>query len=145
MANEFCDIFIDEKPLEIAPAAFQAGAGAVVEFWGVVRGSENGNAIAGIFYEAHEDMAMHQLRRIAEAALEKFGCEKIMLHHRIGFVPVAEPSLFVRVTAKHRGAAFEGCEWIIEQLKQLVPIWKNPRFLSEPETAAAMPNEGMTR
>lgn len=127
MANEFCEILIVDTPLELAPATLSSSAGAVVDFLGVVRGLENDENIAGIFYEAHREMALHQLHKIAKAAHEKFGFTNLTLHHRIGFVPVAEPSLFVRVTAKHRGPAFEACQWIIEQLKLLVPIWKQPR------------------
>jgi molybdopterin synthase catalytic subunit len=99
MANAFCEIFISEKPLDLVPAAFQPNAGAVVDFLGVVRAVEEGENIIGIFYEAHREMALHQLQKISEAARAKFGCEQILLHHRIGFVPVAKPSLFVRVTA----------------------------------------------
>jgi molybdopterin synthase catalytic subunit len=135
MANDFCEILIDvvieEKPLQRAPAALQPSAGAVVEFLGVVRGREGGESITGIFYQAHREMALHQLRKIAEEARERFGIEELALHHRIGFVPVAEPSLFVRVMAMHRGPAFEACEWIIERLKQVVPIWKQPRAARE--------------
>lgn len=143
MANAFCEIFISEKPLDLTPAALQPNAGAVVDFLGVVRGVEEGENITGIFYEAHQEMALHQLRKISEAAREKFGCEQILLHHRIGFVPVAEPSLFVRVTAKHRGSAFDACRWIIEQLKQRAPIWKAPRFARE--RATEFPPTSLTR
>lgn len=132
MANEFCEILIVDAPLKLAP--FSGGnseAGAVVEFLGVVRASEEGRRIAGIFYEAHREMARHQLGKISRGAQEKFGCGAVWLHHRVGFVPVAEPSLFVRVLARHRGPAFAACEWIIGQLKELAPIWKHPRFEGE--------------
>ena len=131
MANEFCEILILEKPLEIARHEPKPDEGAVVEFRGIVREGEDGKMIGGIFYEAHEAMARHQIETIACDAREKFGCGDIVLHHRIGFVPAAEPSLFVRVTAKHRGPAFAACEWIIEQLKQRAPIWKRPQFETE--------------
>ena len=52
----------------------------------------------------------------------------MIIHHRIGFVPAGEASLFVRVTARHRRAAFEGSSQIIERLKQTVPIWKHPVY-----------------
>ena len=128
MANEFCEILILEKPLEITPHDPKPDEGAIVEFLGTVRESEEGKPITGIFYEAYREMAQHQLEAVAREAREKFDCGMIALHHRIGLVPVAEPSLFVRVTAKHRGPAFTACQWVIEQLKQLVPIWKRPRF-----------------
>ena len=49
-----------------------------------------------------------------------------MLHHRTGIVPVAEPSLFLRVSARHRGPAFDAAQWIVTELKVAVPIWKHP-------------------
>jgi len=134
MANEFCEILLTDKPLQTsARADFKPDAGAVVEFFGVVRGVEDGEKIDGIFYEAHREMARHQLEKIAQAAREKFVCAEIVLHHRVGFVPIAEPSLFLRVSAKHRGAALAACAWIIDELKTLAPIWKHPRFSKHAE------------
>src|SRR5205823_1653983 len=98
-----------------------------VEFLGVVRDLENGVKIAGIDYEANVEMAAHQLRKLAGEAREKFACGEIVLYHRIGFVPAGEPSLFVRVSAAHRGPAFAACQWIIDRLKEVVPIWKRAR------------------
>lgn len=126
MATPFCEIVLTSEPLKAPPPAFRADAGAVVDFFGVVREEEDGGKIAALEYEAHADMAAHQLQKIAGEAREKFGCDGITLHHRIGCVPVAEPSLFVRVTARHRGPAFDACRWVIERLKQDVPIWKLP-------------------
>ncbi|SRR5581483_1576523 len=126
MANAFSDIAIIDAPLRIPQAELSASAGAVVDFLGVVREVEQGEKIAGLDYEVHREMAQHQLEKICETARAKFACEKIILHHRVGFVPVGEPSLFVRVTAKHRGPAFAANQWIIEELKKLAPIWKNP-------------------
>jgi molybdopterin synthase catalytic subunit len=126
MANEFCEILITRDPLSVPPAALTASSGAVVDFLGVVRDEEAGGKIEGLDYEAHIEMAEHQLRKIADEARANFGIEKLVLHHRIGFVPAAEPSLFVRVASRHRGPAFAACQWVIERLKEAVPIWKQP-------------------
>ena len=111
------------------PFAFSAGA--VVDFSGVVRRVEGGREIDGIEYEAHREMAEHQLRQIAELAAAKFGLQLVVIHHRIGFIAVGEPSLFVRVAALHRQEAFRASQWIVDELKKKVPIWKRPRFKSE--------------
>ncbi len=124
-------ISINEKPLEMPAQAWIPTAGAVVDFWGVVREDENGQAITGIEYEAHRAMAEHQMELIVERALADYGALKIILHHRIGFVPVAEPSLFLRVMSGHRQAAFSAGQWIVDELKRRVPIWKRP-VLIEP-------------
>src|SRR5207253_178047 len=103
-------------------------AGAVVDFWGVVRELEDAREIEGIDYEAHRAMAEHQMKLIADAATEKFQLKRVLLHHRVGFVRAGEASLFLRVCAQHRAPAFEGSKWIVDELKKKVPIWKKPAF-----------------
>jgi len=131
-------ISISEKPLEMPAQAWIPTAGAVVDFWGVVRADENGQAIAGIEYEAHRAMAEHQMELIVERALADYGALKIILHHRIGFVPVAEPSLFLRVMSGHRQAAFGAGQWIVDELKRRVPIWKRPVLIRPAATATTI-------
>jgi len=53
---------------------------------------------------------------------------QVLLHHRVGFVRTGEASLFLRVSAQHRAAAFEASKWIVDELKKKVPIWKKPAF-----------------
>ena len=127
---QFCDIRITKQPLDAAPLRFSRTEGAVVDFFGVVRTIENERMIDGIEYEAFEAMAERQLALIADEARELHGLVSVIIHHRIGFVPTGEASLFVRVTARHRRAAFDGSSQIIERLKQAVPIWKHPVYAS---------------
>lgn len=100
----------------------------MVDFWGIVRGLEDGKEISGIDYEAHREMAEHQMRGIAESAASKFGLAKVVIHHRIGFVAAGEASVVVRVESARRAAAFEATQWIMDELKRTVPIWKNPVY-----------------
>jgi len=127
MANIVCEISVTQAPLA-APASHIADAGAVVDFWGVVRLIEDGREIDGIEYEAHREMAEHQLKRIGEQAAERFGLKLIIVRHRIGFIAVGEPSLFLRVATPHRGQGFLASQWIVDELKKRAPIWKRPRF-----------------
>ncbi|PYL02992.1 MAG: molybdopterin converting factor [Verrucomicrobia bacterium] len=141
MANSVCEIFLTEAPLK-APKRNATDVGALVDFWGVVRKLEDGREIEGIEYEAHREMAEHQLRRIAEQAAENFGLRVVLIHHRIGFIAVGAPSLFLRVTSLHREEAFRASQWIVDELKKKVPIWKKSRFTRErqphaPRRAAA--------
>jgi molybdopterin synthase catalytic subunit len=62
---------------------------------------------------------------------------EVRISHRIGFVPVGDASLLVRVGSRHRAGAFEAGEWIVDQLKKRVPIWKQPRFEQLPSQVAA--------
>lgn len=131
MAISVCEVSLTDSPLDLPNSANDPGAGAIVVFWGAVRASEEGREIAGIEYEAHRPMAEHQMRVVAESASEKFGVREIFIRHRLGFVPVAQPSVVVRVTSGHRGAAFAASQWIMDELKRVVPIWKHPVFKAE--------------
>ena len=95
---------------------------------GVFAAVEDGREIEGIDYEAHREMAEHQLKQIAEQAAEQFELKLVIIHHRIGFIAVGEPSLFLRVASPHRSEGFQASRWIVDELKKKVPIWKRPRF-----------------
>src|SRR2546423_1846505 len=128
MAISVCEVLITDAPLILPAANDDPQAGAVVVFWGAVRSIEDRREITGIDYEAHRAMAEHQMRIVAESAAEKFEVREIFLRHRIGFVEAGEPSVVVRVTSGHREAAFAASQWIMDELKRVVPIWKRPVF-----------------
>ena len=131
MAISVCEVSLTEFSLDLPKARQDPGAGAIVVFWGAVRASEEGREITGIEYEAHPAMAEHQMRVVAESAAKKFDVREIFIRHRTGFVPVAQPSVVVRVTSGHRTAAFGASQWIMDELKRVVPIWKHPVFKDE--------------
>lgn len=128
MAYPVCEVFLMASPLLAPSEDLPAETGAMVDFWGVVRGTEDGDKITGIEYEAHSAMAEHQLRLIAEEAVKAHGLKKIVILHRIGFVANGEASLLVRVGAAHREAAFSAAESVVNELKKRAPIWKHPQF-----------------
>jgi len=130
MANVVCEISVTQAPLLVQGSDI-AGAGAVIDFWGIVRPIEDGHEIDGIDYDAHREMAEHQLKRIAEQAAERFGLKWVIVHHRIGFIAVGEASLFLRVASSHRSEGFRASQLIVDELKKKVPIWKRPRFKLE--------------
>ena len=131
MANPVCEVLVTDAQLNAPGNQVDLAAGAAVDFRGIVRGFEDGREIEGIDYEAHRKMAEHQLRQIAEEATIQFDLRSVIIHHRMGFVPVGEPSLFMRVCSGHRQAAFQAGQWIVDELKKKVPIWKRPRFKSD--------------
>lgn len=102
------------------------GMGAVVNFLGFVRGSEAGQAINAIEYEAFEKMVTHQFNLLFDEMEKRWPIESVRLVHRIGVVKVNEPSLWVEIVAPHRGEAFAACQWLIDEMKRVVPIWKKP-------------------
>jgi molybdopterin synthase catalytic subunit len=116
---------IDEKAL-LSERDISRGIGAVIYFLGVVREQEAEKTITAIEYEAFEKMAVHQFEKIFDVMGGRWPIESVRLVHRIGRVPVNEPSLWVEVTAPHRGEAFAACQFLIDEMKKVVPIWKRP-------------------
>jgi molybdopterin synthase catalytic subunit len=114
------------EPDLIARRTMSPEIGAVVYFAGVVRGTEEGEAISGIEYEAFEKMVVHQFNLIFDQIEKRWPIESIRLIHRVGPVATNEPSLWVEVVAPHRGEAFAACQFLIDEMKRVVPIWKKP-------------------
>jgi molybdopterin synthase catalytic subunit len=128
MAISVCEVSLTDSALTVEPEAGDPHAGALVEFRGVVRLTEGDAQIEGIEYEAYHSMAEHQLRAIANEAATRFDLLHVKIIHRLGCVPVGDASLYLRVASAHRAAAFEASQFIVDQLKQRVPIWKHPVF-----------------
>jgi len=116
---------IDEAGL-LARRAMSPGMGAAVYFAGVVRGTEDGAPISAIDYEAFQKMAQHQFELILREVQRRWPVESVRVVHRLGRVKVNEPSLWVEVVAAHRGEAFAACQFLIDEMKRVVPIWKKP-------------------
>src|SRR5260221_9681000 len=112
---------IDEGSLQ-ASRTSSPSAGAVVRFLGLVRGVEGESAIEGLEYETFQRMAEHQFDLLLDEVEKRWPIESVRLVHRIGFVKVNEPSLWVEVVAPHRGEAFAACQWLIDEMKRVAPI-----------------------
>jgi len=98
--------------------------GAVVSFLGVVRGDEG---VSKLDFEVYEEMAEKKLKDIRREAMEKYQIEDLAIIHRKGTLKVGENIVLVVASAAHRKEAFAACEWSMEQLKKVVPIWKKER------------------
>lgn len=116
---------IDEASL-LARRAMSTAMGAAVCFLGVVRDTEEGGPIRAIEYEAFQRMAEYQFHLLFDQMEKRWPIESVRLVHRTGPVPVNAPSLWVEVVAPHRGEAFAACQWLIDEMKRVVPIWKKP-------------------
>ena len=117
-------VFTHEPLLAPAPRMESREVGARVEFFGIVREMEKGEALSGLGYEAHEPMARKHLERLFAELAVAHPVEAVVFIHRLGWVPVGEASMFVRVLAAHRGEALAFCGAAIDRMKQDVPIWK---------------------
>ena len=114
---------IDERKL-LSERRVSSEAGAVLHFLGVVRGIEQETPIQAIEYETFQRMAEHQFGLLLDEMQRRWPVESVRLVHRVGLVKVNEASLWVEVVAPHRGEAFAACQWLIDEMKRIVPIWK---------------------
>ena len=123
-------LIITSEPVDEAALVWSrtpsSEAGAVVYFLGVVRGTEGNASIAALEYEAFHKMAEHQVQLLFDETEKRWPVESVRLVHRTGVVKVNEPSLWVEIIAPHREAAFAASQWLINELKRVVPIWKKP-------------------
>lgn len=103
-------------------------AGAIVTFIGTTRDNNEGRRVSLLEYEAYPAMARAEMEKIATQARETWPIEAIAIVHRLGPVPLGEASVAIAVSAAHRRAAFDACQYAIDRLKQVVPIWKKEHF-----------------
>jgi len=103
-------------------------AGAVVLFEGCARDSHEGRAVELLAYEAFVPMAEAELGRLRLEAMAQFGLTGCIIHHRLGEVPLLEAAVVVGCASPHRREAFEAAAWIMDRIKERVPIWKRERY-----------------
>jgi molybdopterin converting factor subunit 1 len=110
-------------------AALKRGEdGATLVFEGIVRNQTRGRKTLHLDYEAYEEMALQQLELLADQAVQKFQIRDVAIVHRLGRLEIGETSVLIAVASAHRAAAFDACRWLIDTLKQTVPIWKKEHF-----------------
>ena len=124
--------------LELTTTAIDVGAiarrvvlpecGATVTLDGYAREWTRGRRTLYLVYEAYEPMAQRELERLGNEAKQRFEIAHIGIVHRTGKLEIGETSVVIAVSAPHRRAAFEACEWAIRELKRTVPIWKKEVF-----------------
>jgi len=99
-------------------------SGGIVTFLGKVRDNAKGRRVAKMSIEVYEAMALSQLEAIRSEAFEKFGVNEVVVVHRYGDLDVMDNIVFIAVSSGHRREAFKACMYVIDELKQRVPIWK---------------------
>ncbi|HEY6763240.1 MAG TPA: molybdenum cofactor biosynthesis protein MoaE [Candidatus Sulfotelmatobacter sp.] len=110
-------------------AAIKRGEdGAAVVFEGVVRNHTRNRKTLYLDYEAYEEMALQEMESLVAQGLDQFKVRDIALVHRLGRLEIGETSVLIVVASAHRVAAFDACRWLIDTLKQKVPIWKKEYF-----------------
>jgi len=131
-APDSIHVALVREPIDAAAlaAAARAGSdGAVIVFDGIVRNNTRGRRTLHLDYEAYEEMALRQMNALAIDALARFAIRHVTLVHRLGRLHVGETSVLIVVASAHRAPAYEASRWLIDTLKQTVPIWKRETFV----------------
>ena len=124
-------IELTREPLETAPLLARAQspqAGAVLLFLGVTRQHTHGRETTELYYDAYEAMAINELSALEAEASLRWQLVDCLIVHRLGSVPLGEASVAIVTASPHRRAAFAAGEWLIDTLKQRVPIWKQEQW-----------------
>jgi len=127
--HDFCELttaLIDVG--KVARRVVLAECGATVTLDGYAREWTRGRRTLYLIYEAYKPMALREMQRLCTQGHEKFDIAHIGIIHRTGRLEIGETSVVIAVSAPHRKAAFEACEWAIRELKRTVPIWKKEIF-----------------
>ncbi len=114
-------------------------SGGICVFMGSVRNQTNQESVNQLYFEAYEKMALSEMHKIADNALEQWNLQKVVIKHVTGLKNVGEPVVLVGASAPHRDHCFEACRFLIDTLKQTVPIWKKEFFENKQIWVSAHP------
>jgi molybdopterin synthase catalytic subunit len=120
-------IAIADSPINIQEcidAAQSERAGAVDVFIGTVRNHNKDKSVVRLEFETYDSMAVKKMQELADEAQARWNTEKIVMVHRKGVLSIGDVAVVIAVATPHRAASFEACKWLIDTLKQVVPIWK---------------------
>ena len=126
VAFEITDRGIDVDALQLELENGRAGAYAAFQGW--VRNRNEGRSVESLEYEAYGPIAVSEGERVLAEALERFNLLKVAAAHRVGHLRIGDCAVWVGVSAAHRGAAFDGCRYVIDELKNRLPIWKKEHY-----------------
>ena len=102
--------------------------GGIATFVGTVRNSTQNKEVTQLDFSTYKPMAIKEMQKIADQALERFAIKKIAIHHAEGMLQIGDVPVIITASAPHRKAAFEACQFAIDTLKETVPIWKKEHF-----------------
>ena len=128
-------IQLTHQPIDVAAvvdAARNTAAGAVVLFLGTVRKTTDHRETDSLDYECYEEMAEKQLTQLEAEARREWPLIECVIVHRLGRLDVGQTSVAIAASSPHRREAFEAAEWLIDRIKQVVPIWKKENYSDGP-------------
>lgn len=127
-------IVLTSKPINVQRAIDEVSsgeAGAVAVFIGTVRNMTEGKRVVKLDFEAYDKMAISELEKIADEAIAQWPIKKVSVIHRTGELHISDIAVVIAVSSPHRKEAFRACRFVIDTLKETVPIWKKEFFEDE--------------
>jgi len=112
----------------VDPSTGSGRCGAIATFLGLVRNHNQGHRVQYLEYEAYEPLALKAFARIDDEVRARWPGMRLALHHRTGRLEIGEASVVIVTASPHRGDAFAACRYVIERVKQIVPVWKHEHF-----------------
>lgn len=116
-----------------------AQSGGICVFVGTVREFTQGEEVVSLEFETYQKMALKEMDKIASDAIQKWNLNKVIIRHAVGLKKVEEPVVAVGASSAHRDACFEACRYLIDTLKETVPIWKKEMFENKTIWVSAHP------
>ena len=130
-------VYLVRNPIEpstLLERVQQSDCGGVVLFLGTVRDLTDGRQTTALDYEAYPPMAERKLAEIEQEVRTRWPVRQIAMIHRLGHLEIGEISVAIAVSCPHRAQAFEACQYAIDRLKQIVPIWKKEHWADQSST-----------
>lgn len=136
------EILLTAQPIDVPNCINEVmlpESGGIDVFIGTVRNVTKGKNVLRLEFEAYQPMAVSEIEKIVVQAMAQWPLHRVVVHHRTGVLQVGEVAVVIAVSAAHRDAAFTACRYIIDTLKQTVPIWKKEVFEDGEVWVAAHP------
>ena len=119
------EITRDEIDVEaVTKSAYSDASGAVVTFLGTARQDKDGKNLVTLDYDAYPEMAVKKMEQVRDEIIERWPADRVSIVHRFGPVGVRVVSVAIAISCPHRKEAFEACEYAIDRIKEIVPVWK---------------------
>ena len=121
------DVQLNAEPLDLAACydfVQDPTCGGINLFVGAIRNHNDGEEVTHLEFSSYDGMALKEMRKICERAVHEHGLARVALHHRKGELQIGDVAVIVAVASPHRAASFAGCQFVIDELKKHVPIWK---------------------
>jgi len=122
---------ISDEPIDtelLYEKLINSRSGAFVCFEGRVRNHNDGDEVTSLEYEVYEELALKEALRILEEAKEKFNILDVVGVHRQGHLAIGDIAVWIGVIAEHRGRAFDACRYVIDEIKNRLPVWKKEHY-----------------